>query len=262
MSTPAHVFDNAEQLGHALAGRIADGISSAREEGRRYVLGCPSGRSPRSTYAALRDIVHERALALDHVVFALMDDYVLPTGDGTWQRAPEHEHYSCQRFGVTEIVEPLNAAATTPIGSDGLWLPDPNSPAEYDERLAAVGGIDLFLLASGATDGHVAFNPPGTAADSRTRVIELAEETRRDNLETFPAFRSLDEVPHHGVTVGIGSITDLARELVMILVGPHKQTSFRRITQANRYDPTWPATVVHLGARAEIMADRAAAAGG
>jgi glucosamine-6-phosphate deaminase len=259
VTTPVAVFDDAEQLGRTLAERIAYGISTAKQAGRRYVLGCPGGRSARSTYVALRDVVQERALPLDHVVIAMMDDYVVPAGDGGLMRAHQHEHYSCERFAWTEIVEPLNAAASTPIGPDGVLLPDPLAPGDYDQRLAAIGGIDLFLLASGATDGHVAFNPAGSEPDSRTRVVELARETRRDNLATFPDFRSLDDVPRLGVTVGIGTIAELSAELVMILNGSYKQTAFQRISQATSYDHSWPATVVHLGARREILADRQAA---
>ena len=81
-------------------------------------------------------------------------------------------------------------------------MPDPADPEEYDKRIADVGGIDLFLLASGTSDGHVAFNPAGTPVGTRTRVVGLTEQTRRDNLTTFPTFGGLDEVPLYGVTVG------------------------------------------------------------
>ena len=85
------------------------------------------------------------------------------------------------------------------IPADRLWLPDPADPDAYDERIAAAGGIDLFLLASGAGDGHVAFNPPGTEAAARTRVVALPDSTRRDNLATFPTFGGeLDAVPRTG----------------------------------------------------------------
>ena len=261
MPTPVHVFDGPEQLGRALAERIADGIASARAEGRRYVLGCPGGRTARSTYAALVDVVRERGLGLDSLVIAMMDEYVEPTADDGLRRVPSDVHYSCHRFGRVEILDPLSAASPTPVPADQLWLPDPADPEAYDARLAAGGGIDLFLLASGASDGHVAFNPPGSPVDSRTRVVTLAESTRLDNMHTFSEFSDLAEVPTRGVTVGIATISDLARELVMIVVGEQKRAAFTRVTEATTYDPAWPATVVHLGRWASVVADAAAAGG-
>jgi glucosamine-6-phosphate deaminase len=261
MPTPVHVFDTPGQLGRALAERIADGIANARQQGRRYVLGCPGGRTAKSTYAALVDVVRERQLELDSLVIAMMDDYVEPAADAVRRRVPSNAHYSCQRFGRAEILDPLSAASPAPLADDQLWLPDPADPEAYDARLTAAGGIDLFLLASGASDGHVAFNPPGSPVDSRTRVVTIAESTRQDNMHTFPEFSDLAEVPTHGVTVGIASISDLARELVMIVVGEHKRLAFTRITEAATYDPAWPATVVHLGGRTSVVADAAAARG-
>lgn len=258
MSTPVRIYDTAEQLGRSLAEQIADGIAATRSDGRRFLLGCPGGRTARTTYAALADVVTERQLPLDNLVIAMMDDYVDPAGAPP-RRAPSDVHYSCQRFGRTEIVLPLNAASPKPIPDAQLWLPDPAQPEMYDEQLIAAGDIDLFLLASGESDGHVAFNPPGSPVDGATRVLTLAEETRRDNMNTFPQFEHLTDVPTHGVTVGIGTIAQRARELVMILVGEHKQTAFRRITAVEDYDSEWPATVVHLGKKASILADKAAA---
>src|SRR5690606_39244836 len=134
--------------------------------------------------------------------------------------------------------------------------PDPADAANYDLRLADAGGVDLFLLASGAGDGHIAFNPPGSARDSLSRIVKLAEQTRRDNLATFPDFGSLDEVPTHGVTIGIGSIAELSKSVAMIVWGEAKRTAYRRIADARFYDPSWPATIVVECRQAEFHADR------
>ncbi len=145
------------------------------------------------------------------------------------------------------------------IQAQNFWMPDPSAPAEYDLRLAAAGGIDLFLLASGAGDGHIAFNPPGSPRDSKSRVVKLAEQTRRDNLATFPDFKSLDEVPTHGITIGIASIAELSKAVAMIVWGEGKRTAYRRISKAGAYDPSWPATIVVECRNAELHADRDAA---
>lgn len=257
-ATPVQVFKSPAQLGHALAVRVADGITTARAEGRRYLLGCPGGRTARPVYDALAALVSQRDLPLDNLVVVMMDDYV-ELANGKPRRVSPEAHYSCQRFGRVEILETINAGTSNPVPKTQLWVPDPARPEAYDEQIAAAGDIDLFLLASGASDGHVAFNGPGSPVESRTRLVKLAPETRHDNMSTFPAFERLEDVPTHGVTVGIDTFCRRARELVMILWGDHKQEAFERITSADHYDPNWPATVVHMGPERSIVADRAAA---
>ncbi len=256
MNQYVRTFPTAEALGRTLAGQIADGLTVAAAAGRRYVLGCPGGRSARTTYRALVAEVRRRRLAVDHLVIAMMDEYVQPKPGG-FACVPADAHFSCRGFADREIAGPLAAAAGTDVE---VWLPDPECPAEYDERLRAAGGIDLFILASGASDGHVAFNPPGTAACERTRVVELAASTRRDNVATFPEFTGPDDVPTHGVTVGPATIAEQSHRAVLVLLGPDKRQAYQRITTAARYGPDWPATIIAQCPNAEIFADQAAMA--
>jgi glucosamine-6-phosphate deaminase len=169
-------------------------------------------------------------------------------------------HYSCRRFAEHEIRGVLNAAlpAARQVPPGNVWLPDPADPAAYDARIAAAGGVDFFLLASGGSDGHVAFNPPGTPAGSPSAIVRLAETTRRDNLGTFPDFRSLAEVPGYGLTIGLGTIAAQSRAVAMVIHGAHKQAALARLLASEGFDPAWPATILHRCRRAEIHADRAA----
>jgi glucosamine-6-phosphate deaminase len=253
------VFPDADAMGEALALEIASGIEQALSEGRRYVLGCPGGRSPLSTYRALATMVKQSQLDLSHLVLALMDEYVVEI-DGQFRAVGSDAHYSVARFAGKEIVGPLNAGAASGggVGSDRVWGPDPSDPASYDQRLAAAGGIDLFILASGDSDGHVAFNPPGSAPDTRTRIVALPDSTRRDNLSTFPQFASLEEVPRFGVSVGIATIMSLSHRAVLVAPGASKRTAVARVAASDGYDPTWPATVVCACPRPSLFADLAA----
>ncbi|MFE4468712.1 6-phosphogluconolactonase [Leifsonia sp. NPDC056824] len=261
MRIAPEILDTADDVGREAAVQLADGIARAAAEGRTFVLGCPSGRSPIATYANLATLVAERDLDLSHVVVALMDEYVEEAGDGYHAIDPDLPH-SCVGFGRREILGLLNAAATPGhrIPEANLWHPDPAAPAgEYDRALAEAGGIDVFLLASGASDGHVALNPVGAAADTVTRVVALGEDTRRDNLGTFPTLRSLDEAPRFGVTVGIATIRELSRSVVMVVTGEHKQDTVRRLAAADSYEPDWPATVLSECSDARFLVDRTAA---
>jgi glucosamine-6-phosphate deaminase len=190
----------------------------------------------------------------------MMDEYLVPI-DGRYAYAPPWHPWSCHHYASVEIADRLNAALPQAhrIREGSLWFPDPADPEGYEARIEGAGGIDLFLLASGATDGHVGFNPPGSPRDSRTRIVPLSDETRRDNLMTFPSFGTLEAVPHHGVTVGIETIAS-SKAAVMIVWGPGKRLTLARMREAERYDTEWPATVIHECAIREILADRDTAA--
>lgn len=218
----------------------------ARSRRRRFLLGCPGGRSLVTSYAALAEQARRRSIDLSDLVIVMMDEYVdaHPT---EFVAVDDSLPHSCRRFGQEEILDRLNTGrvAADQVPADQLWLPDAADPAAYEDRIAAEGGVDIFLLASGAGDGHVAFNPPGTAAAARTRVVELPESTRRDNLVTFPTFGGdLDLVPAYGVTVGVATIREHSREVVMVLHGADKQLAARHLISAEHYDPDWPATVM------------------
>lgn len=237
MPAELRVFPDPRALGAALAGELLERYAAADGS---FLLGCPGGRSLLTTYRALAELGAEWS----RLVVVMMDEYL---------GAPADAHYSCRAFARRELAEPLGLRA------DQVWLPDAEDPAAYDARIAAAGGIDLFLLASGASDGHVAFVRPGSSRDGRTAVLALAESTRRDNLATFPAFASLEEVPSHGVSVGLGTILG-AQAVRLVLHGAEKRSAAARLLALDAFDPSWPASIVHDHDDAEIWVDREALA--
>lgn len=245
------VFAAPDHLGEAAAALILDRLA-ARGPGRPFLLGCPGGRSARSTYRQLALQAASDRTDLSGLVVVMMDEYLVPGRSGRLEAVGADQPHSCRRFGAEEIVGQLNRALREArvgqermVPAENLWLPDVADAAAYDQRIADAGGIDLFLLASGAGDGHVAFNSPGTDRETRTRVVPLPESTRRDNLATFPSFGAdLRAVPEHGLTVGIATIRELSAEVVMVLHGPDKQLAARRLMAADHYQPDWPATVL------------------
>jgi glucosamine-6-phosphate deaminase len=255
------VFDNPQVLGRVLAAEVLERIRFARGQGKPYLLGCPGGRSLRSTYQSLAQLAGKTRQDMSHLIIVMMDEYLQRRADGTYESCPVDAPYGCANFARQEIRGQMNEELPPEcwVTESNIWLPDPADPPAYDKRIEAAGGIDLFLLASGASDGHVAFNPPGAGMDDGCHIQDLAEETRRDNLETFPEFGSLDVVPRHGVTIGLGTIRRFSKEAVLVIHGSHKRATARRVWSAKEFDPAWPATVVHACKNGRVFLDRAAA---
>lgn len=261
MSTGPDVFADPRALGERAAELLLDGIGAAGRAGRPFLLGCPGGRSAMPVYTALADAAAARRADLSHLVVVMMDDYVVLRPDGSPRREDATAAHSCVRFGREQIVGRLNQAVGPGRGvsADRLWVPDPADPDAYEAAISRAGGIDVFLLASGSGDGHVAFNTPGAAADSTTRLVELPDSTRRDNLATFPSFGGdLSAVPRLGVTVGIDTIVRQSAAVIMIAHGAEKATAARRLLSADGYEPDWPATVVTACREPRLFLDQAA----
>ncbi len=254
------VLPTPEAIGLQAADQLLEAIGAAAADGRRYLLGLPTGRTPKPVYAAMAARLAHRPQSLSHVTLVMMDEYLVDGGAG-YEYALAPGTPSCHAFVATEIVGAFHRVLPDAmhLSSSAVWFPDPQNPESYDQQIAAAGGIECFVLASGASDGHVAFNPPGTPIDSITRVVALSEATRRDNLRTFPSLGHLDAVPRFGVSVGMATIT-VARSALMLVWGADKAESARRIQGATAYDPSWPATVIHACRNAIIVIDAAAAA--
>ena len=222
-------------------GPVAAELVLAVLNGRRNpVIGVATGSSPSPLYDALA----AGSADCSRAVWFALDEYVgLPKGH------PESYAEVLRR----EIVEPLGLDPHT------VHLPDPHREdlqaacEDYERRIAAAGGIDLQILGIGR-NGHLAFNEPGGALDSRTRVEALTEDTRRANQRFFD---SLDSVPTHCLTQGLGTILE-AGQLLLIARGEDKAPALRAALKGP-VSRDCPASVLQLHGRVTILADAAAA---
>ena len=260
-STPVRVLPSPDAIGEYVADRVLARIQRAKGAGQRFLLGCPTGRTPRPVFAAMGRRLAKSRQDISHVTLVMMDEYLV-SRSGILDHASADEPWSCHHFARVEIAGVLNASlpAAHKLWGESIWFPDPRDPEAYERQIDDAGGIGFFILASGASDGHVAFNPPGSPRDSRTRIIPLSEQTRRDNLHTFPVFGTIDKVPHHGISVGIATIT-ASREAAMIVFGSGKAQTLSRILAADAYQPDWPATLIHECPVREIICDTDASTG-
>jgi len=227
----------------AEAGQVAaDAIAGVLDTTPDAVLGLATGSTPLSTWAAVR----ERGLDLSRVRGFALDEYIgLPAG-----------HPESYRSVITrEVVEPLGLTPSLirVPGDDGL--PIQGAGERYERDIDAAGGIDLQILGIGRT-GHIGFNEPGSSLASRTRVKTLTEKTRADNARFFD---SIDDVPRHCLTQGLGTILR-ARHLVLLAFGEAKAAAITAAVEGP-VSASVPGSVVQLHPRVTVIVDEAAASG-
>jgi glucosamine-6-phosphate deaminase len=138
---------------------------------------------------------------------------------------------------------------------DGRALDFEHSCRLYEQQIKAAGGIDLQLLGVG-TDGHIAFNEPGSSLGSRTRLKSLAKETIRDNARFFG---SESAVPRLAVTMGVGTILE-ARCCLLLAVGSGKAAAIKATIEGPITSQV-TASALQLHREVIVILDQAAASG-
>jgi glucosamine-6-phosphate deaminase len=134
--------------------------------------------------------------------------------------------------------------------------PDPESAAaRYEQELIALGGLELAVLGLGP-NGHIAYNEPGSAADTRTRVVDLTPQS----IEQASAYwENTVPIPSRAMTIGVGTMLD-ARRIALIVSGKEKAGMLRK-TLEEPMSPDVPASWLRLASdRLEVVADEAAMA--
>jgi len=204
------------------------------------VLGLATGSTPLPLWRALA----ARALDLSRVRGFALDEYIgLPPG-----------HPESYRAVITrEVVEPLGLTPSLVHvpGDDGG--PVEGAGERYEAAIAAAGGVDLQVLGIGRT-GHIGFNEPGSSLASATRVKTLTEQTRIDNARFF---HSLDEVPRHCLTQGLGTILR-ARHLLLFAFGEAKAGAIAGAVEGP-VSSSLPGSAIQLHPLVTVVVDEAAA---
>ena len=245
-------FSNSDELAKYLANEILEHL----QKKNKCVLGCPGGRSLTKTYYQLGQISHKKKISLENLTIIMMDEYVLKRKN-TFSLVDPKSHFSCVRFSNQVIKRLLNykKRKSYKITNERILFPNVLDPAKYDYQIKNMGGIDIFLLASGSSDGHVAFNNNHSKINQNTHIIKLTKETRRDNMKTFPNFKSIKEVPKYGITVGLNTIATLSKSATLVLTGNEKKYAFSMTTQNGRFNNKWPASIIYKCKKYKIFTD-------
>lgn len=218
-----------QQFSNAAAGIVAAELTN--HPALRLCL--PTGNTPIGMYGELIRRHQSEGLDFSQAVFFNLDEYL---GLPRWH-PQSFRTYLWRRF-----FDHVNVTATN------IHAPD----ERYEETIRDAGGIDLAILGIGS-NGHVAFNEPGSPLDSRTRIVELAPSTIEGMRANFPP----EELPRSAITVGLATILDARR--ILVLVSGERKSDILRRTLTEPVSPTLPASVLQQHPNVTVIADAAAA---
>jgi glucosamine-6-phosphate deaminase len=227
-------------------GRIAaDAVGALLARKPEAVLGLATGSSPLVIYDELATRYDDGLISFRRARGFTLDEYVgLP--------ADHPERYRTVIDGV--FVSRVDFAPGAVQGPDGGAADIPAACAAYEDAIRAAGGVDLQILGIG-TDGHIAFNEPGSSLASRTRIKTLTRQTRLDNARFFGD--DVESVPTHCLTQGLGTIME-ARHVILVATGRSKAEAVHHLVEG-AVSAMWPATILQHHPHVTVLLDDTAA---
>lgn len=208
------------------------------------VLGLATGSTPLGTYKELTDRYRVGSLSFRHAQAFLLDEYVgLPAAH------PQSYHFTIR----DDFTDSVDFGAGSVHGLNGMAEDLEGEAAQYEALIAASGGVDIQILGIG-TDGHVGFNEPMSSLGSRTRIKTLTRQTLEDNARFFG---TPEDVPHHVLTQGLGTIRE-ARHLLLLAMGGAKAEAVAAAVEGP-IAALCPASVLQLHQHVSVLVDEAAA---
>jgi len=204
------IFNSSIEASILVAQEIAALIREKAELNQKCVLGLATGSSPIKVYEELVRMHNEEGLSFANVITFNLDEYY-PMEKSNIQSYFYfmHEHL----FNHVDILPEHINIPNGVISSDKIY----QYCIDYEMKIKAVGGLDFQLLGIGRT-GHIGFNEPGSHLNSGTRIITLDHITR---IDAAPAFLGIDNVPRKAITMGIGTVRD-AKRIVLLGWGVSK----------------------------------------
>lgn len=234
------ILDEPRQLAHVAADAVAALLAGTPDA----TLGLATGSSPLAVYDELAARCSRGELSFAAAKGFTLDEYVGLPADH-----PERYRTVIDRDFVSRVDFAPGAVA----GPDGLASDIPAACAAYERSIADVGGVDLQILGIGS-DGHVAFNEPGSSFASRTRIKTLTRQTRVDNARFFGG--DVDAVPTHCLTQGLGTIMQ-ARHVILLASGQGKAEAVHQLVEG-AVSALWPGTILQHHPHVTVLLDPSA----
>ena len=238
------INSDATEVGKWVANYVIEKINQARPtEKKPFVLGLPTGSSPIPTYQELIRRYRKGDISFKNVITFNMDEYV---------GIPEDHKESYHAFMYDNLFSHIDIPRGNINILNGNAKDLEKECREYEKRISACGGIDLFLGGIGP-DGHIAFNEPGSSLSSRTRVKTLRYDTIVANSRFFD--NDLSKVPTKALTVGVGTVMD-AREVLIIITGFNKARALREVVEGG-ISHMWTVSILQMHPKGIIACDEA-----
>lgn len=224
----------------------ADIVATAVIANPEIVLALPTGSTPLGMFQALIRKVEAGEIDLSHAQFFCLDEYVGVTPD---------DPNSLTGWLFRSFMDPAGVPRKN-IHTVPSTASDPVAATQaYEDELAALGGLRLAVLGLGP-NGHIAYNEPGSTADSRTRVLQLTQQS----IDQAAAYWAPGTpTPTTAMTMGVGTLLE-AERIVLIVSGASKAGMLRRaLEEAPSVEV--PASWLQLAAeKTLVIADEGAAA--
>jgi len=193
-----------EEMGKRAAALIAEQMRAKPH----FVLGLATGSTPLPLYQELIRLNKARKLDFSTTATFNLDEYV---------GVPPTHNQSYRYFMNKNLFDRINICKAATHVPDGM-AKDPDAFClAYEAMMDDVGGIDYQVLGIGS-NGHIAFNEPGSSLASRTRVVALTKNTIKDNSRFF---KRIQDVPTKAISMGIGTVLE-AERIVMLANGTNK----------------------------------------
>lgn len=205
-----------------------------------FVLGLPTGSTPIGVYNYLIQYYNNNEISFKNVVTFNMDEYVgLPPDDKNSYNYFMYNHFFNHIDLPRENINLLNGLA------DNLQ----EECDIYEEKIRKYGGINLFLCGIGS-DGHIAFNEPGSSMHSNTRLKTLSEETIQDNSRFFS---EKENIPKQAITVGINTVLS-SQDIIIMSSGIKKARATKELIEGS-ITAEWPCTFMQTHLNTKLVCD-------
>lgn len=234
------IVKNKIELGRAAAKFVA----GAAAKKPHLVLGLPSGTTPLLMYRDLLRLHRKGLFDASKITTFNLDEYYGLAPDNKHSYAHLMDRMFLRFLPVFQSHIPSGLIAREKVAA---------YCRSYEGLIASGGGLDLTVLGIG-TDGHIGFNMPGSPFDSRTRLVTLSWQTRKDNARFF---RSIKDVPTQAITMGIATIMS-SRTILLLASGKGKADILLRALEGPVAEEV-PASIIQKHKNAIIIADEGAA---